>query len=92
MIDEFSGLSGTDGDEALVATVLAILLVEHDAGDAASLALFGRNDPPRSGARYGKDRLGVFGVRPRKTFKVREWWEIKRFLVDGGSGSGSGSL
>lgn len=88
MFDKLSDLSGTNGDEALVATGLAILLFEDDAGNAASLTLFGRNDAARSGARYRKDRLGVFGVRSRKTFKISEWRQVKRFLVDDGGGGG----
>lgn len=41
MIDELADLVGANGDEALVATVLAILLLEDDAGKAAGLLLFG---------------------------------------------------
>lgn len=40
MIDELADLVGADGDEALVAAVLAVFLFEYDAGDAACFALF----------------------------------------------------
>lgn len=39
MIDKLSDLGGLDGNEALVAAVLAVLLLEEDGGDAAGLAL-----------------------------------------------------
>lgn len=40
MIDELADLVGANGDEALVAAVLAVLLLEDDAGNAAGLSLF----------------------------------------------------
>lgn len=41
MVDKLADLVGLDGDEALVAAVLAVLLLEDDAGDAPDLALLG---------------------------------------------------
>ncbi|GFZ06667.1 ribosomal protein L25/Gln-tRNA synthetase, anti-codon-binding domain-containing protein [Actinidia rufa] len=59
--DDPPDLVGLDGDEALVAAVLAILLLEHDAGDAAGLALLGGDGLAGGGAWDCVDGLGMFG-------------------------------
>lgn len=73
MINELSDLIGTDRDEALIAAVLAILLVEDDARDPTGLALFGGDDAAGGGARDGEDGFGVPRVRRGEAFEVCEW-------------------
>lgn len=41
MIDELADLVGANGDEALVATELAVFLLEDDAGNATGRLLYG---------------------------------------------------
>ena len=76
MVNELSDLSGTNGNEALVAAVLPILLLEDDARHATSLALLGGYALPRCSARNREDGFGKFGVGSGQIFEVREWWEL----------------
>ena len=70
MVDELADLLGLHGDEALVAALLAVLLLEDDGGDAPGLALLGGDVAARGGARHGEDHLVVLGVRPRVAREV----------------------
>lgn len=63
MGDELLDLVGLDGDEALVAAVLAVLLLEHDARDAPRLAFLGGDVLAGGGSRDGAYGLGILGVR-----------------------------
>ena len=71
--DEPPDLVGLDGDEALVATVLAVLLLEHDAGDAVGLALLGGDGLAGGGAWDCADGLGMFGVWFGEIIEVYRW-------------------
>lgn len=84
MRDELPDLVSTDGDEALVATVLAVFLLEHDAGDPPRFALLRRDVRPGLFARDREDRLVVLWVRPRKAFKVRQLLRLRRVEECGG--------
>lgn len=81
LADKLTDLVGADGDEALVAAVLAVLLLEHDAGDSAGLALPGGYALAGGGPRGGQDRLGVLRVGPREAVEVRQCW--RRWLSRG---------
>jgi len=70
MVDELADLLGLHGDEALIATLLAVLLLEDDGGDAPGLPLLGGDVAARGGARHGEDHLVVLGVRPRVAREV----------------------
>lgn len=70
MVDELADLLGLNGDEALVAALLPVLLLEDDGGDPPGLALLGGHVAPRRGARHGEDHLIVLGVRPRVAREV----------------------
>lgn len=70
MVHELADLLGLHGDEALVAALLSVLLLEDDAGDPPGLALLGGQVPPRGGARHGEDHLIVLGVWPRVALEV----------------------
>lgn len=85
MRDELPDLVSTDGDEALVATVLAVFLLEHDARDATRFPLLRRDVRPGLFARDREDRLVVLWVRPRKAFKVRQLLRLRR-VEEGGGG------
>lgn len=70
MVNKFLDLVILDGNEALVATVLAVLLLEHDARDPARLPLLGGEVRSRGGAWDGAYGLRVFGVRLGKVIEV----------------------
>lgn len=70
MVDELADLIGPNGDEALVAALLSVLLLEHDGGDPPGLALLGGYVAPRRGARDGEDHLIVLSVWPRVAREV----------------------
>lgn len=63
VVDELSDLGGPDGNEALVAAVLAVLLLEEDGGDAAGLALLGGDVGSGLGPGDRHDCLVVLWVR-----------------------------
>lgn len=65
VVDELADLLGLHGDEALVAALLAVLLLEDDGGYPSGLALLDGQVAPRKGAGHGEDHLVVLGVRPR---------------------------
>lgn len=74
VFDELADLVILDRDKALVAAVLAVLLLEDDAGDAPGLALLGGDALARVGPRdrqYGLSVLGV-GAREGVRFLVGE--------------------
>lgn len=60
---ELLDLIGLDGDEALVAAVLAVLLLEHDARYSPRLTFLGGDVLAGGGAWYGPYGLGILGVR-----------------------------
>lgn len=60
--DELLDLACADGDEALVAAVMAVLLLEDDAGDAAGLALLGGEPGAGVGAWDGEDSLRILRI------------------------------
>ncbi|KAM1992269.1 hypothetical protein ACFX16_008736 [Malus domestica] len=66
MTNELADLVGPYRNEALVASVLAVLLLENDAGDAAGLALFGGDALAGRGAWDCEDGLGVLRVGYRE--------------------------
>lgn len=78
MVDKLADLVGLDGDEPLVAAVLAVLLLEDDAGDAPALTLLGGDALAGAEPRDRHDGLGVLGVGPREGLRLR--------FVDDGSG------
>lgn len=90
VVDEFSDLVGADGDEAFVATVLAIFLFEDDARQAPGASLLRRNVLAGVRAGNSEDRLIVLGIRARKAVEVGERLRLRR--VENGSGRGLGEV
>lgn len=92
VVDELADLLGRHRDEALVAALLAILLLEDDGRHTPSLALLGREVPARGVPRHGEDHLVVLRVRPRVTREVveRRRQEFVDVVIWGGNRCGGG--
>jgi len=88
VVDKFSDLVGADGDEAFVAAVLAVLLLEDDARHAPDASLLGGNVLAGVGAGDSEDHLIVLGIRARKAGKVSEGLRLRRVEDGGGRGLG----
>lgn len=72
MIDELPDLIGTYRDEALVAAVLAVFLLEDDAGHPAGPALFDGGVGARNRPWNGENGLVVLWVWPGEPFQVTQ--------------------
>lgn len=83
MVDKLADLIGPDGDESLVATLLPVLLLEHDARHPPNLPLLLGNVFPRLSSRDSEDRLVVLWVRP---WESREVLERAGEVANGGIG------
>jgi len=87
VVDEFSDLVSADGDEALVAAVLAVFLLEHDARKPPGAAFLGGDVLAGVGAGDGEDRLVVLGIGAGEAVQVGEGLRPRR-PEDGGGGVG----
>lgn len=70
MVDKLAYLLGLDRDEALVAALLAVGLLEDDARHPPHLPLLGRDVLPGTRPGDRQDRLIVLRVRPREPLQV----------------------
>ena len=92
MVDELSNLVGLHRNESLVAAVLTVFLLEHNAGDAADFPLLGRDVLAGDGARDGVYDFCEFGIGSREAFQVRKRWWFKGVLENRGGSSRLGEV
>lgn len=86
MIHELLNLITLHGNEALVASVLAVFRLEHNARNAAGPPLLG-GDALTGGSAWDRtDRLVVFWVGPGEAIQVREYRRSVDFLKECGGG------
>ena len=84
MVDELPNLVGPHRNESLVAAVLTVFLLEHNAGDAADFPLLGRDVLAGDGARDGAYDFREFGIGSREAFQVRKRWWFEGVLENRG--------
>lgn len=84
VVDELPNLVGPHRNESLVAAVLTVFLLEHNAGDAADFPLLGRDVLAGDGARDGAYDFREFGIGSREAFQVRKRWWFKGVLENRG--------
>lgn len=86
MIHELLNLITLHGNKALVAAVLAVFRLKHNAGNAAGPPLLG-GDALTGGSAWDRtDRLVVFCVGPGGSIQVREYRRSVHFLKECGGG------
>lgn len=86
MFHQLLNLISLHRNESLIAAVLPVFLLEHNAGDPTRFPLLGRDVLAGDCAGDCEDRLGVFRVGFGEVGEVGEWVGLGRVGLDEGGG------